>query len=845
MGEGYHSDASYAEPSLFPFGDNYVLYNYVQKNGSSYHYVYNNENRYTANLPVQIYYTEWLPGGLGYQDRTGFITSVGNSGFGYTTVNTTTNKSTITFYDNGALRWNKVIQQSGNPWHIERTSVIGGSYGCRWRESSTFENATLFKDFVVVSDTHDGAGTQTLLLNRNTGAVECTIPLAYAWNDSNNLFLQKRADDGNGIMLYVYNQLQGLKYVCQVIQDHSWDSTFVNHVVSVTDGAQYPDYDAKRDAIIQLSKADHLNVSGITPSTGSTAAQITDIALNGNGGWWIQTNNNMSVPLGELAAKIIQQVNDVKGADNVVLVNQPVELKSEYKDSENDPASIMNWSFTHDSSKLGDLLISNSMGVSALHGTTPTVPPTSFDKAGTYRVKCKAKDSPVTSVSYMADAKAGAKWSSDAAELIIIAHRKPVAAFTVTATATMHNGFSVTDQSYDPDLVNTDPAGKKGIRNWEWQYRNSSLNEDWISSAVAPTTFNSKGTFIIRLRVQDVHGAWSDWSAQHVFSIVNSKPIAVFDAVPNPVLVNGVCTLFDYSYDMDGDALTDWEWTIQGVGTLNKVNSDPFTVSWSAVGDYLVTLKVKDSEGTWSDPVSQVVSVIVNNKPVARFTLPVDGYTGEMFTADGSASYDPDPEDTLDMSYWQFKKPGGEWSGVITQYLGDSGYLHFNQTPSATELGTWYIRLVVVDNHGLESDPVEHSIEIKEGFEVSGYIIPVVGERGRNMIVVAYAHTPAGEKFQISSMSAYIVHPTKPDGSAALPNGQTPQVVNMVYDAATTTYRYTFLVPNKVQAGRWPDDGTYYIRVVGLKNTTSKETLLPATIKGHIQERLYIKTRSW
>lgn len=31
-----------------------------------------------------------------------------------------------------------------------------------------------------------------------------------------------------------------------------------------------------------------------------------------------------------------------------------------------------------------------------------------------------------------------------------------------------------------------------------------------------------------------------------------------------------------------------------------------------------------------------------------------------------------DPEDTLDMSYWQFKKPGGEWSGVITQYLGDS-----------------------------------------------------------------------------------------------------------------------------------------------------------------------------
>lgn len=89
----------------------------------------------------------------------------------------------------------------------------------------------------------------------------------------------------------------------------------------------------------------------------------------------------------------------------------------------------------------------------------------------------------------------------------------------------MHNGFSVTDQSYDPDLVNTDPAGKKGIRNWEWQYRNFPLNEDWDKSAVAPTTFNSKGTFIIRLVCEDVHGARPDWSAQHVFSIVDSKPM--------------------------------------------------------------------------------------------------------------------------------------------------------------------------------------------------------------------------------------------------------------------------------------------------------------------------------
>lgn len=691
------------------------------------------------------------------------------------------------------------------------------------------------------------------LVNPSNGNIINTISHDYIFNTNNQLVVYgKNAGGARDGTFKGFGQLQGLQYLKQAIEKHDWDTNKFNVVVSVIDGDSFGDFETQKDSIKSTLQAKNLRLAVISPSTGKTKTQAEQLIIqNPDGGWWVQTASYMDTPLSDLAKKIIEAVNEDRGADNIVLVGQDIELKSEYKDPENDPLAQTHWEFSHDASKLGDMAISNTMGLSALHGKQLLTPPGSFDKAGTYIVKNKAKDNPVTNSPYLNHEKAGAKWSSNDAQLTVIVHRRPIADFNLSkATSTVNNedgSFKIIDNSYDPDLINTDPEGRKGIRTWEWQYRNVTTNGDWVTAVEAPTTFPSTGEFTIRLRVQDAHGAWSNWSDIKTVTIANSKPIALFEPIPNPVSRNYDCTLVDHSYDPDGDAITEWEWTVQGKGTYTRTTSNPLVVSWPNVGNYTVTLRVKDSQGAWSDPYSQVVRVIDNNKPVAVLSLPEEGYADEPFTADGTQSYDPDPGDRVERAFWQFKKPNGAWSDVYTQHYGDKDFLEFSLTPTETELGIWTIRLVVADLEGLESDPVEKTILIREGFEVSGYVTPDPGERGRDMIITAFAHRKnnTDEKVEITNMKAYIIHPTKPDGTAAMADGQTPQIVNMIFDPGSTTYKYTFRVPEIIQKNRWPDDGTYYIRVVGRKGETEKETLLPANIKGHVQQRLYIKTRSW
>lgn len=758
-------------------------------------------------------------------------------GAGAVLFNPSTATAAIKYYNHqGTQIWQKTAADYG----LKSTVTIGTDSNAYIWTYPFFTQDSLDDDTAILyGENTDGTGPCVVLINSQTGDMIQKLSGQFYGADENTLVL---ANSSGKLTIYGYSQLGALN---DFIKSYPWDSNKYNFIVSVIDSDSYEDYTAHRDSLISSLKGDHLVLTVISPA-GKIQAQTLYMAFSAEGGWWISTSDDMTVPLDKLAQEIIDLVEDERGADNVVLVDEPVDLISNYQDSENDPANTMFWEFTHDPNMLGTYTTSNPMGLSSLNDAILTNPPDSFDKAGTYTVKCKAQDDPITNTEYMGDAQAGRKWSSDAGYLTIIAHRRPVASFTCTFNTTINgSGFTVTDSSYDPDLVDTDPDGQKGIRTWEWQYR-LLPDGDWYTSSTAPNSFPSAGYFVIRLRVQDVHGAWSNWCEQYTY-VENQLPVALFEAQPNPVSIDNNCTLIDHSYDYEGDDIIAWEWTIQDIGTRTYTNGNSFDVSWPAAGDYTVTLKVQEESGSWSEPYSLVVKVIDNHKPVAVLTLPEEGYAGEIFMSDGTGSYDPDPGDYINLAYWQYKKPGGSWSGVYTAHSGDTNFLRFYSTPAENELGTWTIRLSVVDSNGLESDAVEKTIEIKEGFEVGGYVTPDPGERGRKMRVTAYAYRKGnpGAKIQIDSMTAYIVHPTKPDGTTALPNRQDPIVADMAFDAATNTYKYTFLVPDRVQANRWPDDGDYYIRIAGQKNTTVKEALIPCKIKGHILNRIYIKTRSW
>jgi len=724
---------------------------------------------------------------------------------------------------------------------------------------TSFEGAChihdLFNDVLVMSK-----DKSVLLVNPYNGQTLKTIPHEYFFHDETHLVCYGINSSGQRDgTLRGYGQLQGLQYLRQVINDHPWDGDKYNFIVSVIDGKAFSDYSNLSNPVVTDLKARHLKFTGISPQVGQTKAQIQTIAQAAEGGWWINTNNNMSVPLNELGDKIIQAVNEERGADNIVLVNQEVELRAKYFDAENDPAERMQWSFAHDPNTLNGIPMSNIMGLTAKTPETANPLLTQFAAPGTWKAYCKAKDYPNTTVSYMNHLKAGSKWSNEDAYLTVIVHRKPVANFTVLNAASNKPGnqLVIQDNSYDPDLQYTDPMSMKGLRVWEWQYRKDGGNwkTEYCYDNSGPRGFTTSGKYELRLRVKDNFGAWSDWTDTSPITIINRPPVADFTVVPNPVAISRQTMITDCSYDPDGDPIVSYDWIIEispGV-TEQFIRNNPasFPYAWPLDGEYPITLTVTDSEGL-SATVTKPVTVSPRRPPAAVIRIPDEVFTDEWFTADGTGSRAFDGS-TVVKAYWQHLKPGAlDWTNVHEQDIAALNpgevFLHYPIFPKGGEHGKWRIRLLVQDSEGLYSEIAEAEFTVQEGWQITGRIVPEVGERGRKMRIEAYAYRKGkpNERYTINSMNAELAYMDAACAISGRAAAEGIETLNMPYDAGKADFRVTYLVGQKIyEANRWPADGTYYIKITGQKGTTRKTIALPFSIKGNIWERFYIRTYSW
>jgi hypothetical protein len=421
----------------------------------------------------------------------------------------------------------------------------------------------------------------------------------------------------------------------------------------------------------------------------------------------------------------------------------------------------------------------------------------------------------------------------------VYVHRRPVAQFTMSPlNPLVGQRIIYQDSSYDPDLQFTDPEGKRGIRNWQWQCRIE--GGEWANSSAPPEYIYRPGTVEVRLRVQDFLGAWSDWFSA-VATAQNRKPVALFDATWDTVNRNDPTDLIDYSYDPDGDDIIAWEWTIQGIGTRTSRNVTG--ISWANPGTYSITLRVMDEHGLWSDPYTKNVSVLnlnPNRPPVAVISFnPNPGYEGEPLTAIGTGSYDPDAGDQIKYCFWRYRPPNGDWLEGPTQYRGDPDFLRFTVIPSEGQVGTWTFELSVVDSKDAVGRATA-TVYVDYGFKVRVIeVTPQPAERGRKVRVKAEAYRPSNnQKVPIDSMKVAI-----PTGN--LPTGWTPHEAWMAYDAATGTWWYDYLVPEKVQTGRWPDDGWYTLKATGYRGNTAKEAYHDFEVRGHILRRVIIETEEW
>ncbi len=207
--------------------------------------------------------------------------------------------------------------------------------------------------------------------------------------------------------------------------------------------------------------------------------------------------------------------------------------------------------------------------------------------------------------------------------------------FNVGYTTLDNTGFNLTltDTSYDSDHTN---RADKGLIAHEWSWK--LVGEDTWHSGKLTSGVNTKD-YLVKLRVRDIDGesnlgAWSDETVVLLTSQA-MPPISQF-VLSHSVMAQGTTLgIIDTSYDPNGDTINQWQWKLyrEGVllGTYTAANAQAAINSKiiaTGIGNYSLTLQVKDSSGAWGDEkaTSEVYTqsfkvVPINYPPTVDFNL--------------------------------------------------------------------------------------------------------------------------------------------------------------------------------------------------------------------------------
>ncbi len=317
------------------------------------------------------------------------------------------------------------------------------------------------------------------------------------------------------------------------------------------------------------------------------------------------------------AGQYAQALNDIAGSyladpsysTNYILVNDEVEVKTYYSDYENDPKYKEYWTYKHD-----QFHFEIPMGLASFHGKTVNVPITKFDKTGKYAIDLKIKDNPQNQ-----DAFNDYRLSNvGIVSLNLFVHRKPVALLKISISP---NGgkwhVQASDAgSYDLDHIS---AANKGITASEWAWKEQ-YEVGWHNERMNKTDCDAAKVYSVRYRVRDIEGVWSDYNTIEIDN--DNPPVALFTIDKNPLPINEYARIKDQSYTQSFSTITSWHWKIK---KLNEDGSTPFVniqnsifphsnkgtggydenvktdFSDTGTGTYRLYLRVKDSNGLWSD----------------------------------------------------------------------------------------------------------------------------------------------------------------------------------------------------------------------------------------------------
>ena len=288
--------------------------------------------------------------------------------------------------------------------------------------------------------------------------------------------------------------------------------------------------------------------------------------------------------------------------------------------------------------------------------------------------------------------------------------------------------------SADPEDA---PSGDSGgtILTYDWNVTGtpggSAVTDGSLSpsdSDATPTfTPDAVGDYTLTLRVRDTDGAWSATEDTMVVTVVepiNQAPTA--DAGDDISQFVGITVGLDGTNSSDpedapsgdgaGTILT-YDWNITGTPGGSAINDGSLTPNDSnakpqftpdMAGTFIISLRVMDTEGTWSteDSVNVVVSEqVINSKPTADAGDDQIRYPGDLVTLDGSGSSDPEDGSSVQFNW---TVDGGNPSAVslTNRFISGPGFT------APDTLGDYTFTLEVGDTGGLWSDPDQVTVHV-------------------------------------------------------------------------------------------------------------------------------------